>query len=225
MKKAIAFVPVRCGSKSIKLKNIKLFCGRPLVWWVLAALEESRTVGKIYVATDCDEIANVVTNMQFSRVAIYRRSLENSQDTSSTEDAIFEFLANNPLPEDVPFYLVQATSPFTTSEQLDDAFDLFIESKADSLLTCTRIKKFLWSEDGIPLNYDYRFRPRRQDFSGVLVENGAFYITTVGAVLRAKNRLSGKIAVFEMDDERTSYELDEEIDWIICEALMRERQK
>ena len=51
-----AFIPVRGGSKSIPLKNIRPFCGKPLVWWSLKALEDCAAVDRVVVATDSDEI-------------------------------------------------------------------------------------------------------------------------------------------------------------------------
>ena len=56
--KTIAFIPVRGGSKSIPLKNIKSFCGRPLVCWNIEALENCPLVDQIIVATDSDQIEN-----------------------------------------------------------------------------------------------------------------------------------------------------------------------
>ena len=72
----------------------------------------------------------------------------------------------------------------------------------------------------IPVNYDYRNRPRRQDFEGLIAENGACYINTVGNILHDKCRLSGKIAAYELPSY-TSYEIDEPNDWIIVETLMK----
>ena len=91
----IAFVPVRCGSKSIPFKNIKSFCGKPLVYWNLLALQNSSKVDFIYVATDCEEIESVVTDFLFSKVKIYRRTAKNSADSSSTESVILEFIEIN----------------------------------------------------------------------------------------------------------------------------------
>ena len=70
-----------------------------------------------------------------------------------------------------------------------------------------------------PVNYDYRNRPRRQDFEGLIAENGACYINSVGNILRDRCRLSGKIAAYELPSY-TAYEIDEETDWIIVETLM-----
>ena len=67
----IAFVPVRCGSKSIPFKNIKLFCGKPLVYWSLFALQNSINIDVIYLAADCREIKQAVNSFNFSKVKIY----------------------------------------------------------------------------------------------------------------------------------------------------------
>ena len=84
----IAFVPVRCGSKSIKFKNIRDFCGKPLVYWCLNALEKSRYIDKIFLATDCDEIKSVINKFSFSKVDIFNRNKDNASDFASTESEV-----------------------------------------------------------------------------------------------------------------------------------------
>ena len=66
----IAFIPVRGGSKSIPKKNIKLFCGKPLIYWMSKALQECDKITKIILATDCDEIQNISTSFNFSKLTI-----------------------------------------------------------------------------------------------------------------------------------------------------------
>jgi len=219
----IAFIPARCGSKSIPFKNIKDFCGKPLLYWNIKALVESKIIDKIVVATDCKKIKEIVEGFNFSSVEVYDRDVENAVDTSSTESVMLEFLHKKTFSLEDNFFLVQATSPLTTSEDFKSAFELFNAEKADSLLTCVKLKKFFWTPEGIPINYDYKNRPRRQDFDGILAENGAFYINKVGNILRDKNRLSGKIAVYEMSEENM-YEIDEPNDWVILERLMQQRE-
>ncbi|MEN6453519.1 MAG: acylneuraminate cytidylyltransferase family protein [Prolixibacteraceae bacterium] len=220
MGKIIAFIPVRGGSKSIPSKNIKLFCGKPLVYWNLYALEMTDTVDEIIVATDSDEIETVVTGFYFRKVVIYRRSSESATDTASTESVMLEYLNQARLDKDDIFMLVQATSPLTQTEHFEEALSAFLQGKYDSMLSCVRIKRFLWNSDGTSKNYDYRNRPRRQNFDGELMENGAIYISTVGQVLDTKNRLSGRIGIYEMP-EYTVMEIDEPHDWLIMEQLMR----
>ncbi|WP_150465922.1 acylneuraminate cytidylyltransferase [Francisella sp. SYW-2] len=215
----IAFIPVRCGSKSIPLKNIKDFCGKPLVFWCIEALQNSISIDKIVIATDCDEIKYTVNSFGFSKVEMYDRDPKNADDMASTESVMLEFITKQRFNDKDLFFLVQATSPFTQPKDFDDALKILKSKNADSLLTCVRTKRFFWNNDAVPLNYNYKERPRRQDFAGLFMENGAFYINTIGNIKKEKNRLSGKVAIHEMK-EFTAVEIDEEDDWEIAENLM-----
>jgi len=215
----IAFIPVRCGSKSIPFKNIKEFCGKPLVYWNLKALQESVHINEIYVAIDCKEIKDIVNSFNFSKVKVYNRDKKNSQDISSTESVMLEFINKKSFKDSDLFFLVQATSPLTQTKDFDEAIIKIKDEGADSLLTCVRTKRFFWDKKANSINYDFNNRPRRQEFDGLFMENGAFYINSISNIKNDKNRLSGKIAIYEME-EFTAVELDEEDDWIIAEKLM-----
>ena len=110
------------------------------------------------------------------------------------------------------------------AEHIDGMFDYFTKSGADSIFSGIIEKQFHWeftNQNFVePVNYDYRRRPRRQEFKGLVVENGACYINSVQNILRNKCRLSGKITFYELPSY-TSYEIDEETDWIIVETLMK----
>lgn len=216
----IAFIPVRGGSKSIPLKNIKSFCGKPLVCWNIEALENCPEVDEIIVATDSDKIEETVKSQSYKKTKIYRRSAENACDTASTESVILEYIRYAQLPADDIFMLVQATSPLTETVHFTEALDMYSKGEYDSILTCVRNYRFFWNEDGTSMNYDYKNRPRRQNFSGMQMENGAFYINKVENILKFGNRLSGHIGIYEMP-EYTATEIDEPDDWIVLENLMR----
>lgn len=216
----IAFIPVRGGSKSIPLKNIKPFCGKPLVCWSIEALEACKAVDRIIVATDCDKIEQTVLKYNYSKTYIYRRSAENACDTASTESVMLEYINYAHLDVDDVFMLVQATSPLTEECHFTEALTEYVNSEYDSMLTCVRNYRFFWNIDGTSKNYDYKNRPRRQNFSGELMENGAFYINIVKNILDSSNRLSGHIGIYEMP-EYTALEIDEPDDWTILESLMR----
>ncbi len=218
--KTIAFIPVRGGSKSIPLKNIKPFCGKPLVCWNIEALENCAGVDEIVVATDSDKIEETVLARKYKKTKIYRRSAENACDTSSTESVMLEYIHYAKPCEDAIFMLVQATSPLTESRHFSEALEIYSKGEYDSMLTCVRNYRFFWNGDGTSMNYDYRNRPRRQNFDGMLMENGAFYVNTVRNILASGNRLSGKIGIYEMP-EYTATEIDEPDDWIVLENMMR----
>lgn len=218
--KVIAFIPVRGGSKSIPLKNIKPLCGKPLVCWNIEALEACALVDEVIVATDSDDIWRTVESRNYNKTKLYRRSAQNASDTASTESVMLEYMEYAKLADDNVFMLVQATSPLTETVHFTEAIQLYGEGKYDSMLTCVRNYRFFWNEDGSSMNYDYMNRPRRQNFSGMLMENGAFYINTVKNIFANGNRLGGKIGIYEMP-EYTATEIDEPDDWMILEKLMR----
>lgn len=217
---SLAFIPARGGSKSIPLKNIKSFCGYPLLYWNLQELSATKEIDKIVVATDNDEIDDVVNGFNFKKVQVYRRLAKNASDKASTESVILEYLSTlDQSFDDNRFMLVQATSPLTTRIHFSEGFNKIKSGNVDSVISCSRIKKFLWSETGQAINYDVNNRPRRQDFKGQLVENGAFYISTIKNIKESKCRISGKIAHYEMP-ECCLTEIDEPDDWYIAEKLM-----
>lgn len=218
--KTIAFIPVRGGSKSIPLKNIKPFCGKPLVCWSIEALEACELVDEVIVATDSDDIWNTVEVRQYTKTKLYRRSAENACDTASTESVMLEYIHYAQLQDENIFMLVQATSPLTENVHFTEALQMYNRGEYDSILTCVRNYRFFWNGDGTSMNYDYMNRPRRQNFSGMLMENGAFYINTVGNILSNGNRLGGKIGIYEMP-EYTASEIDEPDDWVVLESLMQ----
>lgn len=216
--KTVAFIPVRGGSKSIPLKNIKDFCGKPLVYWTTKAAVETKLIDEVVIATDSKQIEEIVKSFNFDKVKIYQRDKANAEDTSSTESVILEYISNNNISVDTNFILIQATTPLLTNVDLEKGISIF--KNYDSVLSCVKSKRFIWSSKGVPENYDYNNRPRRQDFDGFLLENGAFYINKVKNIVENKNRLSGNIGISIMP-EYTAVEIDEIEDWIVAESLMK----
>ncbi|CAK9039868.1 unnamed protein product [Durusdinium trenchii] len=121
--------------------------------------------------------------------------------------------------------LIQATSPLTTPYHFREAIALFKRHQADSLVTAVRSNRFRWriDPDGAAHaeNYLPAKRPRRQDWDGELIENGAFYLTKKDVLEKDNCRLGGKIALYEMP-EHTFVELDSPVDWSIMECLCKE---
>lgn len=224
----VAFIPVRGGSKSIPLKNIKPINGKPLVYWTVKAACESNYIDVVYVSTDSEDIRRVINEIKlkkesayFNKLNVIDRSAESASDTASTEFVMLEFAGKYDFDN---ICLIQATSPMLKSSDIDNGFKLFNSDGTDSVLSVVRQKRFNWATDSNgfvhPLNYDVFNRPRRQEFDGYLVENGAFYITSKRNLLNTKNRLSGNIKACEMD-ESTYFEIDEPSDWIITEELLK----
>ena len=230
----VALIPVRGGSKSIPLKNIKNICGQPLVYWVMDAAVDCRYIDKVYISTDSEIIKekvleykqkNMNLNRNVEKVKCIGRSESTATDEASTESAMLEFSENYLFDNIV---LIQATSPLLTTADLDNAFKKYLDNKYDSLLSVVEQRRFIWREekDGLvqSVNYNPNNRPRRQEFKGFLVENGAFYITKRELLLSTKTRISGNIGYYIMPEE-TYFEIDEPSDWSIIESLMRSNKK
>lgn len=224
----VAFIPVRGGSKSIPLKNIKPISGKPLVYWTVKAACGCQYIDRVYIATDSDKIRETVESFKqgreaelFSKAVVIDRSAESASDTASTEFAMLEFAANYDFDNIV---LIQATSPLLVSADLDRGFEAFNEEGTDSVLSVVRQKRFHWGNDengfAHPTNYDVFHRPRRQEFDGYMVENGAFYISSKAGLIANQNRVWGNIKAVEMNED-TFFEIDEPSDWVIIEALMK----
>lgn len=227
--KYVAFIPVRGGSKSIPLKNIKPINGKPLVYWVIDAAVTCNSIDKVYVSTDSLEIQKAVEeykllNPQSDKLLCIDRAPHTATDTASTESAMLDFADHYDFEHII---LIQATSPLLTSKHLDEAIASYETDGNDSLLSVVRQKRFIWEntpEGGRPVNYDYLNRPRRQEFDGYFNENGAFYITKKNLLLKSSCRISGSIGLYEMEEE-TYFEIDEPSDWMIIENLMSRTAK
>ncbi|WP_130734321.1 acylneuraminate cytidylyltransferase [Flavobacterium sp. J27] len=222
--KKVAIIPLRKGSKGIPGKNKKKLLGRPLFSWVLGAAVFSE-LDEVYVFTDDEEILTFI-NKEYhwtNKIKGLLRNDENANDTASTESAMLEFAAKINYNFDI-LCLLQATSPLTNAEDINAALHQISNERKTAALSVVKTHRFTWDSNGTPQNYDVFNRPRRQDFQGLLIENGAVYVTTKEAFLTSKNRVSGVIGLVEMPEE-TLIEIDSVSDWNIVESLLAERQK
>ena len=220
--KKIAILPLRKDSKGIPGKNKKKLLGRPLFSWSLSEAVFSN-LDAVYVFTDDTEILSFIEKEYAwnPKIKGLLRSAENATDSASTESVMLEFATAINHDFDV-LCLLQATSPLTTAADINAVLDKIENENHDAALTVVKTHRFTWNADGTPQNYDPFNRPRRQDFEGLLVENGAVYATTKAAFLNSKNRISGKIGLVEMD-ESSYVEIDSTTDWEIVEKLLAQR--
>ena len=120
-----AFIPARSGSKSIKDKNIKNFCGKPLIYYSLKILEKIK-VQKIIFSTDSGKYVKIAE--KFGQFEVHRRSKKNSRDKSTDLEVFEEFIkSKKKLPE---FFLhLRPTTPFRRPKIINKAISLFKKKK------------------------------------------------------------------------------------------------
>jgi YrbI family 3-deoxy-D-manno-octulosonate 8-phosphate phosphatase len=224
----LAIIPARGGSKGIPRKNVRLLAAKPLVAYAIENARQSRTVNRVVVSTDDPEIAAVSTD--FGAEVVWRPA-EISGDTASSESALLHTLeclreTESYVPELVVF--LQCTSPLTLPEDIDGTVQALLDERADCALAVTPFHYFLWRQDqqegGVGINHDKRIRPRRQDREAQFLETGAVYVMRTEGFLQAKHRFFGKTAMYVMPQERC-LEIDEPVDFLLAEVLLRERQQ
>ena len=220
--KKIAIIPLRAGSKGIPGKNKKKLLGRPLFSWTLGEAIFSN-LDDIYIFTDDKDIMEYV-NKNYTwteKVKVMERSEKSATDIASTEFGMIELAQRLDYNFDI-LCLLQATSPLTTREDINKCLDKIEKENYDSALTVVNTMRFIWNENGESINYNYNSRPRRQDFKGLLVENGAVYTTTREQFKKSGIRIGGNIAIVKMPED-TLTEIDEKEDWVIIEKLIENR--
>lgn len=210
-----ALIPLRGGSKGLPCKNLALLGGVPLCAWAIRAAIESRVFDGVWVSTEDDEIARVAERFG---AQVHRRPPALATDSASTEDVMQDFLDARGTERGV-LALIQATSPFTRTEDLREARARFDAEGADSLLSAVREHRFRWNAESQPLNYDPAKRPRRQDWAGEWVESGAFYFTRVEQFARSRCRVGGRILLHELDASR-ALEIDSAEDLAAARAML-----
>jgi CMP-N,N'-diacetyllegionaminic acid synthase len=218
----LAVIPARGGSKGVPGKNLRPIGGKPLVAWSILAACESEMTTKVVVSTDDEEIAAVARD--FGAEVPFMRPADLATDSAPTEPVIAHALdwygAKGESFDLVT--LLQPTSPFRRPGIVDAAIDQLLASNADSLLGVCANHHFFWREnEGAEALYDFRNRPRRQDIlphDRWYRETGSIYVSRVEAFRASKNRLSGKITMFQMAEEE-GWEIDSEADFAVMEGL------
>ena len=220
--RVLGVIPARGGSKAIPGKNLVELGGKPLIKWTLDAASAS-TLERVVVSTDDDKIADYC--VEHGTEVPFRRPRELSTDTAQTIDAVIHAL--DVLNEDFDaVMLLQPTTPFRSSEDIDRCVKMLSSSDADSVISVVDVAghhparmKFL--EDGLlidpPFAEAIENQPR-QELRPMFIRNGAVYLTRV-KTLRMRSFKGQKCMAFVMPAER-SINIDDMSDLRIARALL-----
>lgn len=220
----IAIIPARGGSVGLPGKNVKPLNGIPLLARSVLAARQATQLRSVYVSSDAEEILQV--GAKYGAVPILRPA-DISGATASSESALIHALKHiedveGALPDVVVF--LQCTSPFTTSQQIDEVVSRLTEAGADSAFSAIEDHGFIWdiAPDGAArgLTHDHmKPRQRRQDMTPRYRENGAIYAMRVPAFVASGSRFCGRTILVPTD--MPPIEIDTPADWHIAEIYAR----
>jgi pseudaminic acid cytidylyltransferase len=221
MKKAVAIITARGGSKRIPRKNIKLFNGKPIIAYSIEAATGAGIFDEIMVSTDDEEIASVAR--QYGASVPFMRSSTTSDDFATTADVLREVLLSYQQQQKEFEYAccIYPTAPFVTAQKLSKAFDKLIESDADSILPVTRFSFPIWRSfkmDNGKVNYNWpEFAPKRShDLPPAFHDCGQFYFFKTAVFLKSGKLINDNTIGMEVPETEVQ-DIDNEEDWKIAE--------
>jgi len=217
-KKILAIIPARANSKRIKNKNIKKFCGKPLIHWTIDQAKNSSIIDRVIVSTDSETIKEISiasgAEVPFLRPKIF------AQDHSSTNDCIIHLLDNLQENYDI-IILLQPTSPLRKDFHIKEATEYFINHKnVESLVSVKKNTNRLNLENNLiydlfdknTLNLNEKNMPKS------LSPNGSIYISTRINFLKNKTFYTNKTYLYIMNDKH-SVDIDYEKDFLYATKL------
>ena len=222
----LAVIPARGGSKRISRKNVKLFCGKPMIVWSIEAAEASGLFDYIVVSTDDAEIAEVA-KAHGAEVPFIRPAALSDDHTGTSPvvaHAIAWYRAKGFMPD--PVCCIYATAPFITAEDLQRGFQTLNDSGSNFAFSVTTYAFPI--QRAIKLNQEGRvemfqsanFNIRSQDLEEAYHDAGQFYWGRAGAWLSGEMIFGSHASVVRLPRYRVQ-DIDTIEDWTRAEYLFR----
>lgn len=228
----IAIITARGGSKRIPKKNIRNFCGKPIIAYSIEAAIESGLFSEVMVSTDSEEIAE--TARRFGARVPFLRSRKNADDYATTADALLEVMERYQETGRTFSYLccIYPTAPFVTAEKLRDAMRLMEEHHPSLILPVVAFsyppqRSYVMDENGcLEFKYKEYSRSRSQDLEKWYHDAGQFYMYDAKRFLQEKGAPAGPIMPIYVSELQVQ-DIDSEDDFKIAELkyqLMKEKR-
>lgn len=219
MGKSIAIITARGGSKRIPHKNIKDFCGRPIISYPIEAALASECFDEVMVSTDDEQIAKI--SREYGAKIPFLRGEKNSGDFAGTVDVIEEVLGvyEKRGEKFETACCIYPTAPFVTKEKLQQAMKLL--SEADSVMPVVRYPcSPLWAlslkENTIEPMWPEYLNYRSQDLQEMYYDCGQFYCFWVRKFQESRNLIMGKTLPIKLKEWEVQ-DIDNPSDWKIAE--------
>ncbi len=221
----LGIITARSGSKGIKDKNIKQLNGKPLMAYTIESALQSHYIDETMVSTDSEIYASIAK--EYGANVPFIRSSKNATDMAKSMDVVFEVLDEYERRGKSfdNIVVLQPTSPLRTYINIDEAFKLFYEKVADSVVSVCECEHSPLICNTLPTDLNLlsfvksEYLNRRQDLESYYRLNGAIYISKVG-VLRKLQTFYGKKSYAYIMGQRESVDIDTELDFEFVEFIM-----
>jgi N-acylneuraminate cytidylyltransferase len=220
----IAVIPARGGSKRIPRKNIKDFCGKPMIAWSIAAAKISGLFDRIIVSTDDAEITEVAK--QWGAEVPFIRPAKLSDDYAGTTEVIAhaaQWALDQGFEVDA-VCCIYATAPFVQVEDLKRGWEALKSEEWAYAFTATDFaspifRSFTQTADGgIEMFFPEHFATRSQDLPPALHDAGQFYWGRPSAWLSGK-RIFDHHSIPIIIPRWRVQDIDNHDDWARAEIL------
>ncbi len=219
---ALCVITARGGSKRIPKKNIKDFCGKPIIAYSIGAALNSKLFDEVMVSTDSEEIADVAK--KYGALVPFMRSVKNSDDFAGTEDVVAEVLADYEKQGKIFswFCCIYPTAPFVTAERLRKAFEIFDNNhEAEAVLPVVRFsfppQRGFYNHNGyMEFNWPEFKDERSQDLEPIYHDAGQFYFVRMNAFMQQHTVIPVKSMPLILDDWEVQ-DIDNPSDWKMAE--------
>ena len=144
----VAIIPARAGSKRVKSKNIRSFCGKPLIEYSIITAIESKHINRIVITTDIPSIPSIVDKYKDKiKIDIDWRPPHLCGDDASSQ-AFVNHLIEKKLCGDINI-LLQTTSPIRDTSFIDECIEFYIKNKLNCFITGMELVKYIYYPNGI----------------------------------------------------------------------------
>ena len=181
----IAIIPARGGSKGLPGKNIRQLVNKPLIQYTIEAATNAKCINRVVVTTDDTDIINVAVGAGAEVPFVRPERL--ASDTASAVDVYIHAIENinEPIDENIKFMVLLPTAPLRNEKHIDEAYDLFVQSGADTLISVKEAETppnwYMTCDSKRRLKHagfvsGMSVESNRQNYEKYFIPNGAIYI-------------------------------------------------
>lgn len=217
----LAIITARGGSKRIPRKNIRYFCGKPIIAYSIEVALKSDCFDEVMVSTDDEEIAQVA--LKYGAIVPFMRSVKTSDDFSTTADVIDEVLNQYQQQEKRVEYAccIYPTAPLITQENLQSAFRQMVHNQMNTVFPIVRFsfpiqRALRFNDDRVEFMQPEHALNRSQDLEPAYHDAGQFYWLNVEAFMQNKSLVSKKSSAIVLPEWQVQ-DIDTIDDWTLAE--------